>query len=290
MIALTLGELRSARWGPLSNASAILYNVLVEPSPAPNRASDRSEEREAATEALGAALQQVEVHIGRDVEDPALERLMRFVGAVAVDPLWRRSARELKDLETPAGIKSVEVQATRPLTWAINLHVGRLLHRLELLPYPVPLTGLVQEEWLRAWEADVTEGQAGLFQALSQSAARLQSHIDAARRDAQKLGAASAGLRKTSRAPLAFALVRTLGACRPKQLERALSVSRLGAVGMLESLRDMGLLYRDEAKLWRIADYDSGSTGSARLPVVDRSLTEFDEAMAGLDALLDKLS
>ncbi|WP_152639881.1 hypothetical protein [Sphingobium bisphenolivorans] len=294
IFALVLAELQASSWQPLAQAAATVRRAVphlsqpITPDPAEATGSGEEDGLVAALESAGMLC---EIAFGEEADQHPIDRLCQLVERAAATRAFFPRQREHQLISTPLGSKAVEVRPVRPPFWALDLHLGAALSRLGLMPFALPLPGATSQEALDS-RGHRQQREHAWFGSLTQALRNVQCAFEGALADQKPLEACRSQLRSSSRAPLVYALITALGACRTKDLQQALGASRLGVRGMLESLVTAGLVIRGDRGAWVRANGSAvaGDGASPVAPLPSVNARRIDEDLADLDRILSRLS
>ncbi len=280
-----LSELSLSTWAPLAQAASQIRAAAR---------CDRTDRAEAAETppafAVAEAARLAEALARANEGDWPLTALDRLHCAAADSPHFAPAERSRQLLALPSG--PMVFEQTRPgmALWALDLVTGPLIARANPGARPLPLPGSVRAEALRP-ELWPRERAILIAEAAGQAAQRLCDQLDAAHARVQDMQQPLSGLRSTSRAPLLYRLLASLGPLRPLQIEQALAVSKNGVRDLVATLVHAGLaetsLHRHQAVVRALPP--------RRAPIVmptehedvpDRPYAEHDALMADIDRLL----
>ncbi|WP_449470500.1 hypothetical protein [Sphingobium chungangianum] len=280
-----LSELSLSAWTPLAQAAAQIRAAAR---------FDRTDRAEAA-EILPAFAVAEAAGLAEPLTPPTegdwpLAALDHLHAAAADSPHFAPAERNRQLLSLPSGPMVFEqTRAGAPL-WALDLMAGPLIARSNPGSRPLPLPGSVRAEALRP-ELWPRERAILVAEAAGQAAQRLSDQLDAAHACVQDMQHPLSGLRSTSRAPLLYRLLASLGPLRPLQIEQALAVSKNGVRDLVATLVQAGLaetsLHRHQTVVRALPPRRAPIvTPTEHEDVPDNPYAEHDSAMADIDRLL----
>lgn len=280
-----LTQLSLSTWAPLALGATQIHAAAR---------YDRTDRREAPdippVFAIEEAARLAEALARGNEGDWPLTALDRLHCAAANSPHFAPAERNRQLLSLPSGPMVFEqTRAGAPL-WALDLMAGPLIARSNPGSRPLPLPGSVRAEALRP-ELWPRERAILVAEAAGQAAQRLSDQLDAAHACVQDMQPPLSGLRSTSRAPLLYRLLASLGPLRPLQIEQALAVSKNGVRDLVATLAHAGLaetsLHRHQTVVRALPPRRAPIvTPAEHEDVPDSPYAEHDALMADIDRLL----
>jgi hypothetical protein len=293
-MAIVLSELSLSRWQPLANAAQIVAAATPHLQKGAHGASATADDGTPPSHFdPGGLVALADAMFGHDLDAHDAQTAFAQLDAALVRAATRAEfvpgKREPMLLQTPDAPRAIEVSPQRSHVWALDLCLSALLVRVNLMPFAVPLPHAITAEALNP-ELLPRERALVLAHALQRAADRVVDALFTLRTMRLGAGTALATLRTTARAPLVFDLLVGLGPLRPAAIMAGCGLSRLGALGVVHTLRRLALAIETPKGVWR-------SIGPSAAPIVSMApisaeppsaVVEFDQAMADIDALLDR--
>ncbi|MBV1691835.1 hypothetical protein KRR38_31905 [Novosphingobium sp. G106] len=286
-----LTELAHSSWEPLAALAAKFSAALLAPQDHEDSVPDAETGHAAAHSLVTGARNLIEALEPSPLPLPALAQLHR---AVAAHIRFAPPERALVPISLGAMRLTVERAALPSPRWALEMLWGEHWRAAGLLAHALPFPGLIR---LDASPDAAGPGEARIIVAgaLREVAQSLGGSLVKAGQLSRRIDDLQPGRRRTSRAPALLELLAGFGPLRSAQIETLLGATRLGVRTMLAALGDIGVLER--TTLAGVCLYSVNlsahpapdvSEPAAGFAFSSAALGEYDAAMAGIEALLNR--
>ncbi len=269
---------------PVLAGPAVMLQKLLPPAPTPD-------DEAAAT--LQEALAHWAVRAPKAPPADPFEALITSLSRASASPRFAQGRPEFLRIARADGeAHAAAYEGHRAQSWALALTLPAALPGFDLATRWLPLAGAVPRLALRQ-DLHEEDRCLGLCEALAKAATAALEDMAQARSLAARATEALQGVRASSRAPQAFALIAGLGGLRRQQLAILLGTTEAGADQALARLQQAGLIGRLPGDP-RGAFYVQTRSAAPGFAQVKNSATalpaaltdELDSALAALDALL----
>lgn len=287
LVEAILTELAHNSWAALAQLAQQLRPAFLAPTD-PDAEQEREEHHTILAEA-----RQLASNLGHEEDALPFPALARLHVAIAASTRFAPAERTSVVLNLPGRQLAIERAPTPPPRWALELVMGEHWRRGGLLACALPCPGLIRLDALVERDGDPEEPRILRADALQEWATTMLGHIEASRCEADRIAAAPPGERRTSRAPALFELLRGFGPLRSAQIEAVLTISRLGAKGLLDAIMATGVAARTRIQgVWLYSARAHPSTSGAEdipghtFAFSTEALDEYDASIAVIGDLL----